>query len=84
MDNTARFYTGRCSLCPLLLLETWAALKSHHAKILQLYANFSFFPYMQGTKDEGRAEGECITGKAGSDQEDRCQGSETLHKRFAM
>ncbi|OXB60729.1 hypothetical protein ASZ78_006092 [Callipepla squamata] len=36
---------------------------------------------LQGTKDEGRAEGDCITGKAGSDQEDRCQGSETLHKR---
>eukprot|EP00076_Gallus_gallus_P028857 XP_015152713.1 coiled-coil domain-containing protein 30 isoform X3 [Gallus gallus] len=36
---------------------------------------------LQGTKDEGRAEGDCITGKAGSGQEDRCQGSETLHKR---
>ncbi|OXB77358.1 UNVERIFIED_CONTAM: hypothetical protein H355_002350 [Colinus virginianus] len=36
---------------------------------------------LQGTKDEGRAEGVCITGKAGSDQEDGCQGSETLHKR---
>ncbi|XP_052547443.1 coiled-coil domain-containing protein 30 [Tympanuchus pallidicinctus] len=36
---------------------------------------------LQGTKDEGKAEGDCITGKAGSDQEDRCQGSETLHKR---
>ncbi|POI29076.1 hypothetical protein CIB84_007174, partial [Bambusicola thoracicus] len=36
---------------------------------------------LQGTKDEGRAEGDCITGKAGSDQEDGCQGSETLHKR---
>ncbi|XP_072210491.1 coiled-coil domain-containing protein 30 isoform X3 [Excalfactoria chinensis] len=35
----------------------------------------------QGTKDERRAEGDCITGKASSDQEDRCQGSETLHKR---
>ncbi|XP_021273446.1 coiled-coil domain-containing protein 30 isoform X3 [Numida meleagris] len=36
---------------------------------------------LQGTKDEGRAEGDFITDKAGSDQEDRCQGSETLHKR---
>ncbi|XP_015738111.1 coiled-coil domain-containing protein 30 isoform X3 [Coturnix japonica] len=35
----------------------------------------------QGTKDERRAEGDCIIGKASSDQEDRCQGSETLHKR---
>ncbi|XP_065594348.1 coiled-coil domain-containing protein 30 [Cyrtonyx montezumae] len=34
---------------------------------------------LQDTKDEGRAEGD--QGKAGSDQEDRCQGSETLHKR---
>ncbi|XP_031463820.1 coiled-coil domain-containing protein 30 [Phasianus colchicus] len=36
---------------------------------------------LQGTKDEGKVEEDCITGKAGSDQEDRCQGSETLHKR---
>ncbi|KAM6371542.1 coiled-coil domain-containing protein 30 [Pluvialis apricaria] len=35
----------------------------------------------QGTKDEGRVEGDHVSGKAGSDQEDRCQSSETLHKR---
>ncbi|XP_074883742.1 coiled-coil domain-containing protein 30 isoform X9 [Buteo buteo] len=35
----------------------------------------------QGTMDEGRIEGDCISGKAGSDQEDRYQGSETFHKR---
>ncbi|XP_069636519.1 coiled-coil domain-containing protein 30 isoform X9 [Haliaeetus albicilla] len=35
----------------------------------------------QGTMDEGRIEGDCVSGKAGSDQEDRYQGSETFHKR---
>ncbi|XP_074416664.1 coiled-coil domain-containing protein 30 isoform X3 [Larus michahellis] len=35
----------------------------------------------QGTKDEGRVEGDHASGKAGSDQEDRYQGGETLHKR---
>ncbi|XP_009887771.1 PREDICTED: coiled-coil domain-containing protein 30, partial [Charadrius vociferus] len=35
----------------------------------------------QGTKDEGRVEGDHISGKAGTDQEDRYQSSETLHKR---
>ncbi|XP_052647852.1 coiled-coil domain-containing protein 30 isoform X5 [Harpia harpyja] len=35
----------------------------------------------QGTMDEGRIEGDCVLGKAGSDQEDRYQGSETFHKR---
>ncbi|XP_009947057.1 PREDICTED: coiled-coil domain-containing protein 30, partial [Leptosomus discolor] len=36
---------------------------------------------LQGTKDEGRTKGDCVSGKAGSDQDDRYQGSETLHKR---
>ncbi|XP_066838271.1 coiled-coil domain-containing protein 30 isoform X4 [Anser cygnoides] len=36
---------------------------------------------LQGTKDEGRVEGDHTSGKAGSDQEDRYQSSETLHKR---
>ncbi|XP_010294900.1 PREDICTED: coiled-coil domain-containing protein 30-like, partial [Phaethon lepturus] len=36
---------------------------------------------LQGTKDEGRVEGDCISGKAVSDQDDRYQSSETLHKR---
>ncbi|KAM9256309.1 LOW QUALITY PROTEIN: coiled-coil domain-containing protein 30 [Cariama cristata] len=36
---------------------------------------------LQGTKDEGRIEGDYVSGQAGSDQEDRYQGSETLHKR---
>uniref|UniRef100_A0A8B9EWM8 Uncharacterized protein n=1 Tax=Anser cygnoides TaxID=8845 RepID=A0A8B9EWM8_ANSCY len=35
---------------------------------------------LQGTKDEGRVEGDHTSGKAGSDQEDRYQSSETLHK----
>ncbi|XP_035759632.1 coiled-coil domain-containing protein 30 isoform X4 [Egretta garzetta] len=35
----------------------------------------------QATKDEGRAEGDHVSGKADSDQEDRHQSSETLHKR---
>ncbi|XP_054705479.1 coiled-coil domain-containing protein 30 isoform X4 [Grus americana] len=35
----------------------------------------------QGTKDEGRIEGDHVSGKAVSDQEERYQGSETLHKR---
>ncbi|XP_068271177.1 coiled-coil domain-containing protein 30-like [Nyctibius grandis] len=35
----------------------------------------------QGTKDEGRVEGDHVSGKAGSDQDDRYQSSETLHKR---
>ncbi|XP_054078761.1 coiled-coil domain-containing protein 30 isoform X3 [Rissa tridactyla] len=35
----------------------------------------------QGTKDEGRVEGDHASGKAGSDQEDRYQSGETLHKR---
>ncbi|XP_065506010.1 coiled-coil domain-containing protein 30 isoform X2 [Caloenas nicobarica] len=35
----------------------------------------------QGAKDEGRVEGDHVSGKAGSDQEDRYQSSETLHKR---
>ncbi|XP_009978642.1 PREDICTED: trichohyalin-like, partial [Tauraco erythrolophus] len=36
---------------------------------------------LQGTKDEGRAEGDPVSGRAVSDQEERYQGSETLHKR---
>ncbi|KAM6402778.1 coiled-coil domain-containing protein 30 [Rhynochetos jubatus] len=36
---------------------------------------------LQGANDDGRIEGDCISGKAGSDQEDRYQGSEMLHKR---
>ncbi|XP_074704016.1 coiled-coil domain-containing protein 30 isoform X2 [Strix aluco] len=36
---------------------------------------------LQGTKDEGGIEGVCVSGKAGSDREDRYQGSEMLHKR---
>ncbi|GAB0198669.1 coiled-coil domain-containing protein 30 [Grus japonensis] len=36
---------------------------------------------LQGTKDEGRIEGDHVSGKAVSDQEERYQGSETLHKR---
>uniref|UniRef100_A0A8B9SWV7 Coiled-coil domain-containing protein 30 n=1 Tax=Anas platyrhynchos TaxID=8839 RepID=A0A8B9SWV7_ANAPL len=36
---------------------------------------------LQDTKDEGRVEGDHTSGKAGSDQEDRYQSSETLHKR---
>ncbi|XP_026718470.1 coiled-coil domain-containing protein 30 isoform X5 [Athene cunicularia] len=36
---------------------------------------------LQGTKDEGSIEGVCVSGKAGSDQGDRYQGSEMLHKR---
>ncbi|KAM6336809.1 coiled-coil domain-containing protein 30 [Alca torda] len=36
---------------------------------------------LQGTKDEGRVEGDHVSGKAGSDQEDRYQSGETLHKR---
>ncbi|KAM9270186.1 coiled-coil domain-containing protein 30 [Morus bassanus] len=35
----------------------------------------------QGTKDEGRVEGDHVSGKVGSDEEDRYQSSETLHKR---
>ncbi|XP_075629511.1 coiled-coil domain-containing protein 30 isoform X4 [Balearica regulorum gibbericeps] len=35
----------------------------------------------QGTKDEGRIEGDHVSGKTVSDQEERYQGSETLHKR---
>uniref|UniRef100_A0A8B9PTX0 Coiled-coil domain-containing protein 30 n=1 Tax=Apteryx owenii TaxID=8824 RepID=A0A8B9PTX0_APTOW len=35
----------------------------------------------QGTKDEGRVEGDCVPGHAGLDQEDRYQDSEILHKR---
>ncbi|XP_055654912.1 coiled-coil domain-containing protein 30 isoform X6 [Falco peregrinus] len=35
----------------------------------------------QGTKDEAGVEGYCASGKAGSDQEDRRQSSETLHRR---
>ncbi|XP_014802400.1 PREDICTED: coiled-coil domain-containing protein 30 isoform X5 [Calidris pugnax] len=35
----------------------------------------------QGTKEEGRVEGGLASGKAGSDQDDRCQSGETLHKR---
>ncbi|XP_042650337.1 coiled-coil domain-containing protein 30 isoform X4 [Tyto alba] len=35
----------------------------------------------QGTKDEGRIKGCCVSGEAGSDQEDGYQGSEMLHKR---
>ncbi|KAM9521260.1 coiled-coil domain-containing protein 30 isoform 1-T1 [Guaruba guarouba] len=35
----------------------------------------------QGTKDEGRNEGDCVPGKAGSDQEDGYQDSEALHRR---
>ncbi|XP_027659122.2 coiled-coil domain-containing protein 30 isoform X6 [Falco biarmicus] len=35
----------------------------------------------QGTKDEAGVEGDCASGKAGSDQEDRRQSSETLHRR---
>ncbi|KAM6108882.1 LOW QUALITY PROTEIN: coiled-coil domain-containing protein 30 [Pterocles gutturalis] len=38
-------------------------------------------PQSQGTKDEGRVEGDHVLGKAGSDQEDRYQSSEMLHKR---
>ncbi|XP_064027927.1 coiled-coil domain-containing protein 30 [Pogoniulus pusillus] len=36
---------------------------------------------LQGTKDEGRPEGGCVSGKAGMDQEDRQQGGDRLHKR---
>ncbi|XP_075629509.1 coiled-coil domain-containing protein 30 isoform X2 [Balearica regulorum gibbericeps] len=36
---------------------------------------------LQGTKDEGRIEGDHVSGKTVSDQEERYQGSETLHKR---
>ncbi|XP_067166936.1 coiled-coil domain-containing protein 30 isoform X2 [Apteryx mantelli] len=35
----------------------------------------------QGTKDEGRVEGDCVPGHAGLDQDDRYQDSEILHKR---
>ncbi|XP_074970204.1 coiled-coil domain-containing protein 30 isoform X9 [Phalacrocorax aristotelis] len=35
----------------------------------------------QGTKGEGRVEGDHVSGKVGSDEEDRYQSSETLHKR---
>ncbi|XP_075376687.1 coiled-coil domain-containing protein 30 isoform X7 [Mycteria americana] len=35
----------------------------------------------QGTKDEGGVEGDHVSGKVGSDQDDRYQSSETLHKR---
>ncbi|KAM6312939.1 LOW QUALITY PROTEIN: coiled-coil domain-containing protein 30 [Podargus strigoides] len=35
----------------------------------------------QGAKDEGRVEGDHVSGKAGSEQEDRYESSETLHKR---
>ncbi|XP_009333518.1 PREDICTED: coiled-coil domain-containing protein 30 [Pygoscelis adeliae] len=35
----------------------------------------------QDTKDEGRVEGDHVSGKVGSDQDDRYQSSETLHKR---
>ncbi|KAM6236786.1 uncharacterized protein M6G45_013495 [Spheniscus humboldti] len=35
----------------------------------------------QDTKDEGRVEGDRVSGKVGSDQDDRYQSSETLHKR---
>ncbi|XP_053941963.1 coiled-coil domain-containing protein 30 isoform X2 [Cuculus canorus] len=35
----------------------------------------------QGTKDDGRVEEDHGSGKAGSDQEDRNQSNETLHKR---
>ncbi|XP_064326425.1 coiled-coil domain-containing protein 30 isoform X2 [Phalacrocorax carbo] len=38
-------------------------------------------PQPQGTKDEGRVEGDHVSGKVGSDEEDRYQSSETLHKR---
>ncbi|XP_033924301.1 coiled-coil domain-containing protein 30 [Melopsittacus undulatus] len=38
-------------------------------------------PSLQGTKDEGRSEGDCAPGKAGSDQEDGYQDSEALHRR---
>ncbi|XP_061306015.1 coiled-coil domain-containing protein 30 isoform X2 [Pezoporus flaviventris] len=38
-------------------------------------------PSLQGTKDEGRSEGGCVPGKAGSDQEDGYQDSEALHRR---
>ncbi|XP_008936976.1 PREDICTED: coiled-coil domain-containing protein 30 [Merops nubicus] len=36
---------------------------------------------LQDTKGEGGTEGDCVSGKAGLEQHDRCQGSETLHKR---
>ncbi|XP_009585475.1 PREDICTED: coiled-coil domain-containing protein 30-like, partial [Fulmarus glacialis] len=36
---------------------------------------------LQGTKDEGRVEADHVSGKVGSDKEDRYQSSETLHKR---
>ncbi|KAM6241190.1 coiled-coil domain-containing protein 30 isoform 2-T2 [Porphyrio hochstetteri] len=35
----------------------------------------------QGTTDEGRVEGDCVSSKAVSDQEERHQSGETLHKR---
>ncbi|XP_064381728.1 coiled-coil domain-containing protein 30 isoform X3 [Dromaius novaehollandiae] len=35
----------------------------------------------QGTKDEGRVEGDCVSGHAGLDQDNRYQDSEILHKR---
>ncbi|XP_010010661.1 PREDICTED: coiled-coil domain-containing protein 30-like, partial [Nestor notabilis] len=35
----------------------------------------------QGTKNEGRIEKDCISGKGGSDQDDRYQGREALHRR---
>ncbi|KAM6046159.1 coiled-coil domain-containing protein 30 [Theristicus caerulescens] len=35
----------------------------------------------QAAEEEGRAEGDHVSGKAGSDQDDRYQSSETLHKR---
>ncbi|XP_061235580.1 uveal autoantigen with coiled-coil domains and ankyrin repeats protein-like [Neopsephotus bourkii] len=35
----------------------------------------------QGTKDEGRGEGDCVPSKAGSDEEDGYQDSEALHRR---
>ncbi|XP_009072606.1 PREDICTED: coiled-coil domain-containing protein 30, partial [Acanthisitta chloris] len=38
-------------------------------------------PSLQGTQEEGRAEEGCAAGGAGSEQEDRYQGPETLHKR---
>ncbi|XP_065552386.1 coiled-coil domain-containing protein 30 isoform X2 [Lathamus discolor] len=38
-------------------------------------------PSLQGTKDEGRSEGDRVPSKAGSDQEDGYQDSEALHRR---
>lgn len=64
-----------CGFCLSCLGEARAALQLCCAEL----SGFSL--EAQGTKEEGRLEGDGVSGKAGSAQEDRCQGGETLHKR---